>query len=93
MNDVVPTQARPAPTDLFDAVPSEVSVYEVGPRDGLQNEKSVLPTERKLELIEGIVDAGVKRVEITSFVDPRWIPALADHQDVATKVKRRDDVA
>ena len=38
MNDVLPTQARPAPTDLFDAVPAEVSVYEVGPRDGLQNE-------------------------------------------------------
>ncbi len=93
MNDVVPTQAHPAPTDLFDAVPSEVSIYEVGPRDGLQNEKAVLPTERKLELIEGIVDAGVKRIEITSFVDPRWIPALADHQDVASKVKRKDDVA
>jgi hydroxymethylglutaryl-CoA lyase len=93
VNDVIPTQARPAPTDLFDAVPAEVSIYEVGPRDGLQNEKAVLPTERKLELIEGTVDAGVKRVEITSFVDPRWIPALADHQEVATRVKRKDDVA
>jgi hydroxymethylglutaryl-CoA lyase len=95
VNDVIPDHpghVRPAPTDLFDAVPGEVSVYEVGPRDGLQNEKSVLPTDRKLELIEGIVDAGVNRVEITSFVDPRWIPALADHQEVASKIKRKDGV-
>jgi hydroxymethylglutaryl-CoA lyase len=78
---------------LFDGVPAEVSIYEVGPRDGLQNEKAVLPTDRKLELIEGVVDAGIRRVEITSFVNPRWIPALADHAEVAGRVRRRDDVA
>ncbi len=84
----------PAPTaiDLFEAVPAEVSIYEVGPRDGLQNEKAVLPTERKLELIEGVVDAGVRRIEITSFVDPKWIPALADHTEVARGVHRKPDV-
>ncbi len=95
MNDVhatgFPFGAAP-PTDLFDAVPNEVSIYEVGPRDGLQNEKAVLPTERKLELIEGVVAAGVRRVEITSFVDPRWIPALADHEQVARSVRRSPDV-
>jgi hydroxymethylglutaryl-CoA lyase len=74
------------PAELFDAVASEVSIYEVGPRDGLQNEKAVLPTDRKLELIHGVVAAGVRRVEITSFVDPRWIPALADHEEVARGV-------
>jgi hydroxymethylglutaryl-CoA lyase len=84
--------AAAPPTDLFDAVPDEVSIYEVGPRDGLQNEKAVLPTERKLELIEGVVAAGVRRVEITSFVDPRWIPALADHEQVARGVRRLDGV-
>jgi hydroxymethylglutaryl-CoA lyase len=95
VNDVhatgFPFGAAP-PTDLFDAVPNEVSIYEVGPRDGLQNEKAVLPTERKLELIEGVVAAGVRRVEITSFVDPRWIPALADHEQVARSVRRSPDV-
>ena len=79
--------------DLFKAVPAAVSIYEVGPRDGLQNEKAVLPTDRKLELIEGAVDAGVRRIEITSFVDPKWIPALADHAEVARGVHRRPEVA
>ncbi|MBX7083801.1 MAG: hydroxymethylglutaryl-CoA lyase [Nannocystaceae bacterium] len=74
-------------------MPAEVSIYEVGPRDGLQNEKAILPTDRKLELIEGVVDAGVRRIEITSFVDPKWIPALADHTEVARGVHRKADVA
>jgi hydroxymethylglutaryl-CoA lyase len=78
--------------DLFSAAPAEVSIYEVGPRDGLQNEKAILPTDRKLELIEGLVDAGIRRIEITSFVNPRWIPALADHMEVASRLKRRDGV-
>ena len=77
---------------LFDGVPDEVSIYEVGPRDGLQNEKVILPTERKLELIEGAVQSGIKRVEITSFVNPRWIPAMADHLEVAAGVKSHDGV-
>lgn len=77
---------------LFSAVPDEVSIYEVGPRDGLQNETQILPSDRKLELIEGIVDAGIRRVEITSFVNPRWVPALADHEDIARRVKRKPGV-
>lgn len=77
---------------LFDGVPEQVSIYEVGPRDGLQNEKVILPTERKLELIEGAVQSGIKRVEITSFVNPRWIPAMADHLEVAAGVKKHDGV-
>lgn len=77
---------------LFDGVPSDVSIYEVGPRDGLQNEKVLLSTDRKLELIAGAVEAGIRRVEITSFVNPRWIPALADHFEVASRVPRRDGV-
>lgn len=84
--------AGPDESQLFSSVPDTVSIYEVGPRDGLQNEKVVLPTDRKLELIEGVVDAGVSRVEITSFVNPRWVPAMADHMDVASRVKRRSDV-
>lgn len=86
------TQGTPARSALFSSVPDAVSIYEVGPRDGLQNEKVVLPTDRKLELIEGAVDAGVSRVEITSFVNPRWVPAMADHMEIASRVKRRPDV-
>ncbi|NVB41562.1 hydroxymethylglutaryl-CoA lyase [Pseudenhygromyxa sp. WMMC2535] len=77
---------------MFEALPEHVDVYEVGPRDGLQNEKTVLSVETKLAMIEGLVDAGVRRIEITSFVNPRWIPALADHMELATRLQRREDV-
>jgi hydroxymethylglutaryl-CoA lyase len=77
---------------MFDAVPEHVDIYEVGPRDGLQNEKTVLPVETKLAMIESLVDAGIKRIEITSFVNPRWIPALADHMEIATRLTRREGV-
>jgi hydroxymethylglutaryl-CoA lyase len=77
---------------MFDAVPEQVEIYEVGPRDGLQNEKMVLPVETKLAMIESLVDAGIRRIEITSFVNPRWIPALADHMEVATRLRRREGV-
>lgn len=64
-------------------VASKVRVYEVGPRDGLQNEARFIPTEDKLSLIQSLLDAGLPRVEVTSFVHPRWIPALADADQVA----------
>ncbi len=78
---------------LFSAAPASVSLYEVGPRDGLQNETTILSAETKIALIEGLVDAGIRRIEMTSFVNPRWIPALADHMEVATRVRRRDGVS
>ena len=66
------------------ASPAEhVRIYEVGPRDGLQNEKRFVPTEDKIELIEALLSAGLPMVEATSFVHPRWIPALADADQVA----------
>lgn len=77
---------------MFDALPKQVDIYEVGPRDGLQNETTVLPVETKLAMIESLVDAGIKRIEITSFVNPRWIPALADHMEIATRLARREGV-
>lgn len=92
MDQLAQPQSRDGGRHLFDAVPRTVSIYEVGPRDGLQNEKQILPTERKLELIDGVVDAGIRRVEITSFVNPRWVPAMADHAEVARRVKRKPGV-
>ncbi len=77
---------------LFDAVPDAVSVHEVSPRDGLQNEAATVPTARKLRLIEALVAAGLRRIEVTSFVSPRWVPQLADADDVARLVPRREGV-
>ena len=85
--------ARGSEPTLFAATPAEVSIYEVGPRDGLQNEATILSAEQKIALIEGLVDAGIRRIEMTSFVNPRWIPALADHMEVATGVRRREGVS
>ncbi len=61
-----------------DGLPSRVTIWEVGARDGLQNEKTVIPTEVKAEFVGRLVDAGLPIVEITSFVHPRWVPQLAD---------------
>src|SRR5262245_5912858 len=72
-----------AGADLFDRVPDAVSVYEVSPRDGLQNESATVPISGKVRLIDALVSAGLRRIEITSFVSPRWIPQLADADEVA----------
>lgn len=68
---------------MFQNLPSEVSIYEVSPRDGLQNEAVTVPTHQKLRLIRALMDAGVRRIEVTSFVSPNWIPQLADGDQVA----------
>ncbi len=69
--------------DLFAGVPDRVSVYEVSPRDGLQNESATVPLRGKLRLIDALVAAGLQRIEITSFVSPKWIPQLADADELA----------
>jgi hydroxymethylglutaryl-CoA lyase len=73
-------------------LPEHVTVYEVGPRDGLQNESRQVPTPDKIRFIEALVDAGLRRIEITSFVSAQWIPQLADGVEVARGVRRRDGV-
>jgi hydroxymethylglutaryl-CoA lyase len=65
---------------------NEVNVVEVGPRDGLQNEDKQVSTEDKVRFIEAIAAAGMPRIEITSFVSPKWIPQLADGLEVATRL-------
>ena len=67
--------------------PNKVRVVEVGPRDGLQNEPHFVPTEQKIALIEALLDAGLPTVEASSFVHPRWIPALADADAVLAHFK------
>lgn len=62
-----------------------VSIYEVGLRDGLQNERGVLATDDKLGLLEALTEAGLTRLELTSFVSPKWVPQLADAEALATR--------
>ncbi len=77
---------------LTGRLPPRVELYEVGPRDGLQNELRTLASKDKVRLIEALVRAGLKRVEITSFVSPKWIPQLADAEEVLAQLPRKPDV-
>jgi isopropylmalate/homocitrate/citramalate synthase len=73
--------------------PSRVTIVEVSPRDGLQNEATILPTDAKVELITRLADAGARRIEAVSFAHPRLVPAMADAEAVMGRVPRRDGVA
>src|SRR5215470_13732745 len=72
----------------FARIPASVKVVEVGPRDGLQNEKPLLPTEQKIHFVEMLAEAGLPVVEATSFVSPRAIPQLGDATAVMTGIER-----
>ncbi|ATE61338.1 hydroxymethylglutaryl-CoA lyase [Thauera sinica] len=67
-------------------LPSSVRIVEVGPRDGLQNEKQVVPTDIKVELIERLAEAGLATIEATSFVSPKWVPQMGDSTEVLLRV-------
>ncbi len=73
-------------------LPSRVSVYEVSPRDGLQNESAQVATHAKVRLIEALVDAGISRIEVGSFVAPKWVPQMADADEVCKMIERRPGV-
>lgn len=67
---------------MLEKLPDRVSIYEVSPRDGLQNEAKPIPLEGKLELLRALIAAGLTRIELTSFVSPRWVPQLADADEL-----------
>lgn len=69
-----------------------IRITEVGPRDGLQNESTPIPTQAKIDLVEGMVDAGVTQIEVTSFVHPMRVPAMGDAEAVFTGVNKRPGV-
>jgi hydroxymethylglutaryl-CoA lyase len=73
-------------------LPSTVRIVEVGPRDGLQNEKTLIPTATKIELIERLGAAGLRTIEAGSFVSPKWVPQMADSSDVLAGLQRRPGV-
>jgi hydroxymethylglutaryl-CoA lyase len=71
---------------------SKIEIVEVGPRDGLQNESVLFSTQQKLEFIARAIDAGVRRIEVASFVNPKLVPQMADGEAVSAGLVRRDDV-
>jgi hydroxymethylglutaryl-CoA lyase len=72
--------------------PQHIEIVEVGPRDGLQNEKVLISTADKVALVERAIDAGARRVEVSSFVSPNKVPQMADAEDVCAALPVRDDV-
>ncbi|MFH1599720.1 MAG: hydroxymethylglutaryl-CoA lyase [Pseudomonadota bacterium] len=75
------------------SLPGEVRIVEVGPRDGLQNEKTLVPTADKIELIDRLSATGLRCIEATSFVSPKWVPQMADAAEVFTGITKVAGVA
>ncbi|MCB2033170.1 MAG: hydroxymethylglutaryl-CoA lyase, partial [Ottowia sp.] len=74
------------------ALPTQVKLIDVGPRDGLQNEKQPVPASAKIELVHRLQDAGLREIEVTSFVSPKWVPQMADNAEVMAGLRRRPGV-
>ena len=72
---------------------AQVEIFEVGPRDGLQNEPGVVPTATKIELIERMIAAGLRRIEVASFVNPARVPQMADAEEILRRLPRRVGVS
>jgi hydroxymethylglutaryl-CoA lyase len=73
-------------------LPPRVTIWEVGPRDGLQNEQTTVPVQVKREFLERLADAGLTTLVTTSFVHPKWVPQLADAEELLATLQRRDGV-
>ncbi|MDN3523892.1 hydroxymethylglutaryl-CoA lyase [Halomonas sabkhae] len=74
------------------AFPKQIRLVDVAPRDGLQNEPDAIATDTKLELIDRLANAGLHHIEAASFVSPKWVPQMADHREVMTRLQRRPGV-
>ena len=72
--------------------PAKVSIVEVGPRDGLQNESAAVPAEDKIRFVDLLTDAGLRIIEVASFVSPKWVPQMADAEAVCAGIRRGDGV-
>lgn len=71
----------------------KVTIFEMGPRDGLQNETRMIPTKDKVALVDRLTDCGFSHIEVTSFVSPKWVPQMADASDVMASILRSKDVS
>ena len=75
------------------SIPSRVRLIDVGPRDGLQNEKTPVPAVVKIELVHRLQQAGLQEIEVTSYVSPKWVPQMADNHEVMSGITRQSGVA
>ena len=73
-------------------LPTRAKIVDVGPRDGLQNEKQPVPAAVKIELVHKLQDAGLKEIEVTSYVSPKWVPQMGDNAEVMAGIQRRPNV-
>ena len=73
--------------------PTKVKIVEVGPRDGLQNEKTISPTDIKVSFINQLSETGLSVIEVTSFVSPKWIPQLADHSELFKMINKKNTIS
>ena len=78
---------------MTSSIPSRVRLIDVGPRDGLQNEKTPVPAAVKIELVHRLQQAGLKEIEVTSYVSPKWVPQMADNHEVMAGISRQPGVA
>ncbi|KOC71016.1 Hydroxymethylglutaryl-CoA lyase, mitochondrial, partial [Habropoda laboriosa] len=72
---------------------NSVKIVEVGPRDGLQNEKNIVPTNVKIEFINKLSESGLKNIEVTSFVSPKWVPQMADNAQVFQEINKKPNIS
>ena len=77
---------------LSSQIPARVRIIDVGPRDGLQNEKTPVPADIKIGLVQRLQGAGLQEIEVTSYVSPKWVPQMADNHAVMQGITRRDGV-
>ena len=73
-------------------LPKRVHIVDVGPRDGLQNEKQMISADVKVELVDRLTDAGFANIEVTSFVSPKWVPQMSDAAEVMARIRRKPGV-
>uniref|UniRef100_A0A8D1X4A4 hydroxymethylglutaryl-CoA lyase n=1 Tax=Sus scrofa TaxID=9823 RepID=A0A8D1X4A4_PIG len=79
---------RAVSTSSVGTFPKRVKIVEVGPRDGLQNEKNIIPTPTKIKLVDMLSETGLPVIEVTSFVSPKWVPQMADHTEVLKGIQK-----
>ena len=70
------------------SIPDKIKIVEVGPRDGLQNEKTIIPTDKKIEFINALSECGFEEIEAGAFVSPKWVPQMADSEEIFMRIKR-----
>ncbi|MGE3913567.1 MAG: hydroxymethylglutaryl-CoA lyase [Chloroflexota bacterium] len=73
-------------------LPAAISIHEVGPREGFQFEKGPISTDRKIDLIDALSETGLKRIQVTSFVSPKWVPQMADAEEITARFKKAPGV-